>query len=252
MVARLGTGLGRMVRQFRALGPRQYIRYLSARNGSEIALTVHGTPVWLRKGTPDLQVAVSCLGGEFEPLRHLLPKNYDGVIVDAGGYIGTATLALRAMFPHARLIVIEPSEGNLAVLRRNLDRVPGVEVVHGALVGTAGGTISLKSRGTGEWGLTAVEDPQDAGSAETLHQVRGVTLGDLVGEAEDIGLLKLDIEGGEVALIKEDAEALGRVEFIFAELHERIVEGCERLFFEFSRNRHLIKGGGEKYLSIRR
>lgn len=246
------TIFGRAVRQIRAIGLRSYLRFLFARPGTVVAVPIGGRDIWLRKGTPDLRVAVSCLGGEFEPLRHLLSKDYDGVIVDAGGYIGTATLALREMFPAARIVVVEPSDDNLEILRRNLDNVPGIEIVQGALVGRGRPSVDLRARGTGAWGLTAVSAPGDAAATETLHPVKAVTLADIVGAEEEIGLLKLDIEGGEVELLQEDAETLSRIDIIFAELHERIVEGCEALFIEFSESRRLIKGAGEKYLSIRR
>ena len=100
----------RQLRLIHELGIFNYSKYRSAPKGKLIKIVIKGHTITVRKGTPDLGVAVSCLSGEFEILRYLLPENYDGIIVDAGGYIGTATIALKDIFPSAKLVVIEPSK----------------------------------------------------------------------------------------------------------------------------------------------
>ena len=57
-------------------------------------------------------------------------------------------------------------------------------------------------------------------------------------------------EGGEFDVLTHDAQSLSVIKVVFAELHDRMVEGCSKLFFEFSKNRTLIKEKGEKYLSV--
>ena len=215
-------------------------------------ITLNGHRITVRKGTPDLHVAVSCLNGEFEILRFLLPANYKGVIVDAGGYIGTASIALRGIFPKAKLIVIEPSDDNLQILKENLSSLSNVEIVHGALVGTSEKNIKLKNRGTGEFGFTVVEAPSDNPNAPPVQETQAFRLTDLLIGNEKIGLLKLDIEGGERSLLEYDMQTLKNIDVIFAELHDRIIPGCVEKFFEFSEGRMLVKSKGEKYLSVKR
>ena len=54
---------------------------------------IHGRwPVWVRSATPDLRTAIANLTEEFDCLDQLLPEGYSGLIVDGGGYIGTAAL----------------------------------------------------------------------------------------------------------------------------------------------------------------
>ena len=65
-------------------------------------------------------------------------------------------------------------------------------------------------------------------------------------------MLKLDIEGGELSLLENDMESLRNIDAVFAELHDRITPGCVDKFFEFSKDRILIKDKGEKYLSVKR
>ncbi len=55
--------------------------------------------IYIRPLTTDLTVALSSLGSEFECLRAILPADHDGLIVDAGGYIGTAAIKLSEVSP---------------------------------------------------------------------------------------------------------------------------------------------------------
>lgn len=249
---RIAKKIYRWVRILHDIGSANFFRYFFARNGQRVQLIINNHDIIVRKGTPDLRVAVSSLSGEFEILRHLLPAGYQGVIVDAGGYIGTAAIALRDIFPKAKLLTIEPSSENLAVLKGNIANLQNIEVVHGALVGTTQQTIQLNDRGTGEWGFTVVSQPRDRPDASPIQEVPAVKLSDLLAGHESVGLLKLDIEGGELALLEHDSEALRDIDIVFAELHDRIAPGCLEKFLEFSEGRILVKDRGEKYLSIKR
>ena len=242
----------RQLKLIHVLGVVNYFKYRSTPKGKVVKLTIKGHTVAVRKGTPDLGVAVSCLNGEFEILRYLLPEDYNGTIIDAGGYIGTATIALKDIFPSAKLIVIEPSSKNLEMLKQNVANLQNVEIIHGALVGTSETSIQLNNRGTGELGYTVVAKPTDSPNASFLEETPAFRLSDLVKEDEKIGILKLDIEGGELSLLEHDVDSLKNIDAVFAELHDRIVPGCVDKFFEFSKDRILIKEKGEKYLSVKR
>ena len=242
----------RQLRLIRQIGFSAYAHYRLASKGQQIKIVINGHSIIVRKGTPDLNVAASSLNGEFDILKYLLPADYRGVIVDAGGYIGTASIALRSIFPKAKLLVIEPSDDNLEVLKENLSDLTNVEIVHGALVGTSENTIQLNNMGTGEWGFTVVASPSDKPDAVSLQETQAFRLSDLIKENEKIGLLKLDIEGGERSLLEHDMQSLKSIDVVFAELHDRIVPGCEEKYLEFSKDRVLVKGKGEKYLSVKR
>ena len=244
----LAVKVYRILRLIHVLGVASYLQYRLTPKGKLVTLDIKGNTVSVRKGTPDLSVAVSCLNGEFDILRYLLPEHYDGTIVDAGGYIGTATIALNDIFPSAKIVVIEPSNKNLEVLRQNVAHLPNVKVIHGALVGTTEKTIQLNNRGTGEWGFTVVSKPTDNPNASFLQETPAFRLSDLVKEDEKIGLLKLDIEGGELSLLENDMESLRNIDSVFAELHDKITPGCVDKFFEFSKDRILIKDKGEKFI----
>ena len=88
-----------------------------------IKISIQNSDIWIRKNTTDLQVAIESLTGEFNVLKDYIDKDFSGVIIDAGGYIGSATLALRNLFPQAKIICLEPSEKNFQILQKT-------EVVH--------------------------------------------------------------------------------------------------------------------------
>ena len=249
-VAKILRNICRQVHIANLIGFKTYLRYRFSRKGTVIPITIGTFDLNVRNGTKDLSSAISCLTGEFEILRNLLSADFDGVIVDAGSYIGAAALALNEMYPKSRIVCIEPSQKDIEVLRENVKGFENIEVIYAALVGTDAQTVSLKNRGTGEWGLTVVEKPLDNQIAETLHETPAVTLHSLGINIEDIGILKLDIEGAEYDLFRNDSMSLRKINIVFAELHDKIIDGCTAQFFRFSEDRILIKTNSEKYLSI--
>lgn len=213
---------------------------------------VYGRKVWIRKNTPDLSVAISCFDGEFNILEGLFPKDYNGVIVDAGGYIGTAAMALSELYPKANIISIEPSKDNYRILKKNISKYPNITSIYGALVASDKKKVTLKNRKTGAWGYTIVNAPKDSLNVDIMGEVPCYKLSNLGVDIKDIGILKLDIEGGEYDIMKNDTESLQSIPVILVELHDRIIEGCSDLFFEFSKERVVTKDDGEKYLSVKR
>ena len=236
------------------IGLYKYLSYKFGRRGKLMCLELGGQNVWVRKKTRDLSIAINSLIGEneFQACLDYFPKEYNGVIVDAGGYIGTTTLALRSLFPMAKIIIIEPSLENLNSIKKNLTNINNIEIVHGALVGSEIESVELKDTRTGEWGFTIVSNPKIKLNAKKLHDTPAYTLKKLNIALEEIGILKLDIEGGEYDLLKNDLASLEKIPVIYAELHDRFIDGCSELFFSFSKNRNLFKDGGEKYISIKK
>ena len=236
------------------IGYRPYLKYRlqSARQTNALMqVSVNGQRIWVRPGTPDLRVAFQSLRSEFDILSHLLPKDYAGIIIDAGGYIGTAALKLAAMYPNATVITIEASSRNFAVLERNVAGRTNIVPINAALHSIEDLSFDLVDRGTGAWGFSIATG--DAGKP-VLESVSTVTLQQIMRRFPDmpIGIVKMDIEGGEHALFSTYDKALEQVDAVFVELHDRIVPGCTELFHAFSRDRWLLNAGGEKFLSLRR
>ena len=184
----------RQLRLISEIGISNYFKYRLAPNDQRLKLVIKGHTINVRKGTPDLGVAISTLSGEYEVLRYLLPANYEGVIIDAGGYIGTASIALKDIFPQAKLIIIEPSSENLELLKDNVVNLQNIKIVHGALVGTSEKSIKLNNRGTGESGFTVVAKPSDKPNASFIQETPEVL--DQISEEKTLSIYKLILDGG--------------------------------------------------------
>lgn len=217
-----------------------------------VSATVHGIPLLLRPNTPDWEVAYSCLGGEFEALALAYPRDKKGLIIDAGGYIGTAAISLSLMYPQAKIISIEPSSDNFSILKENTHPYKNIISIHAALMPEdQTSPVMLNNRGTGEWGFTTVQAPCDH-PAIPIGQVATVSMRQLL-EAHaplDLMIVKMDIEGGEFSFFQSQSKWLNDSPLLIVELHERIVAGCEKAFGEINKTRFVFKTGGEKYISL--
>lgn len=220
---------------------------------SKVYLDVDGIKVATRARSSDMRVAIESLMREYSFLDDLLSRDYDGLVVDAGGYIGTAAIAFARRFPRARVITIEPSSDNFAVLEENIAAFPNIEARKAALGIEGGRDVALRDRGTGNWGFTIIEQPRDNAVASGIENVPLVSLQEIMDEKNsNIDFLKLDIEGGEKQILDAIPEVLERIPIVFIELHDRIVEGCHDSFLAFSRDRWVLRIGGEKFISIRK
>ena len=217
-----------------------------------VTLSIFGCTVTIRTSTPDIEVARSTLGGEFESVSDSYPKDSAGLIIDAGGYIGTAAIAFARMYPSATIVTVEASGENFRVLQENVARYPNIKAFHAALLPVASEkTVQLFSRGTGEWGFTVIGNAKDA--ATTFSQE--VATLDIPGILSKFGhssimILKMDIEGAELNFLMAPKTWLPITAIYLVELHERIIKGCEAAFSESSRGRFIYKLSGEKFASV--
>ncbi|MEH6836208.1 MULTISPECIES: FkbM family methyltransferase [Falsihalocynthiibacter] len=237
------------------IGYGPYLKYrlklprLSAPGAMKVC--VGGQDIYVRPGTSDLRVAFQNLRTEFDILSDLLPKDFSGLIIDAGGYIGTAALQLARMYPAATIITIEPSSQNYAMLLRNVSAIDRIVPINAALHTEAGQSLELVDHGTGEWGFSIMASDTGCSSMEI---VQTVSLPEIAARYPSmrIGIIKIDIEGSEKDLFENSDKTLSTAEAVFIELHDRMVPGCTELFRNFSRDRWILNAGGEKLLSLRK
>jgi FkbM family methyltransferase len=229
-----------------------YSSYVLARSKKPRTITVGDRTIYVRPASPDLDVVKSSLTGEFDSAIKAAGNLHHGMIVDAGGYIGTAAIAFAEAFPNARVITLEPSHSNFDILLQNVRPYANIIPINKA-IGATLGSIQLRNRGTGEWGFSTVPLPADCPSAVLEQEVSVTTIDALLQEysATGIDLLKLDIEGAEFDLLKEQPEWIDRVRVIVAELHDRIKPGCTEVFNAVAQKRSSTFGSGEKIISVK-
>lgn len=151
-------------------------------------------------------------------------------IVDAGANIGLVSIYLASRFPAARILALEPERGNFALLCKNVERYPNVVPVYGALW-DENAEVDLIDPGIGPWGFRT-RRRGDFGTARRLDRVPGFTLDRLMRDygLDHLDLLKMDIEGAEVEVLRDSAGWIDRVDAIVLELHEWARDGCDQSF----------------------
>jgi FkbM family methyltransferase len=233
-------------------GALNFVALTALRSRRPIRVRVRSIPVFVRPCTPDLAIAKICFAGEFDAaIVAVKPLKYH-FIIDGGGYIGTAAIMLARAFPDATIVSLEPSRENFAVLAMNTAAYPNVIPLNMALGSTEGST-QLVDRGTGGVGFSTVQAPADCASPSRLHDVAVTTVSDLMRRfhAPGIDFLKLDVEGAEHDLLKGQPAWIDKTRIIFAELHDRIIPGCEAVFADATANRrNFVDTSGEKILSV--
>lgn len=139
------------------------------------------------------------------------------LVIDVGANLGQWTAIARAHFPDAVYHLVEPQPGCLAVLKELAVRTPGIHV-HGAAVTRPGiATVFMvgggeRHDGSGNFIPNSTAPIPDAipYPSTTLDALLPAVGGTRV-------LLKLDVEGHELAVLEGAFELLARAEVVVAE-----------------------------------
>lgn len=215
-----------------------------------IDVLIYDNNIRIRKKSPDLNTALKTLGPEFDILQDFFDKTYDGLIVDAGGYIGTAAINFSRRFPQAKIVTIEPNLQNFNLLEYNTSKYKNIIRHRRALAISENSEVPIFDRGHGPLGYSIIEN----NSLKVIDFVKTISLNEIIAENRRNGILKIDIEGFEYYLLTEAKNNLNSFDVIIIELHERIKVGIETSFKLFNNEfkRLCIKTSGEKYISIKR
>lgn len=143
-----------------------------------------------------------------KPLKILKEKSK--VILDLGAHIGLTSIYLSLRYPEAKIIALEASTENFLLLKENTSAFKNIECVNKAvyfedgIVNFGGEKLSynqkVSDRGT----------PTIAVSIDSLMKEYGLN---------QIDLLKVDIEGGEIDLLSKNNDWLEKVKNIIIEIH---------------------------------
>lgn len=140
-------------------------------------------------------------------------ENANPYIVDCGANVGVGVRYWKALFPTSRVVAIEPDPQCFECLEANTRDLVDVELVRKAAWST---NTLLKFAAVGADGghLSSLADRN--GVVKTLD-VESVRLRDyLIGEVD---LLKIDIEGAEMEVLRDCKDHLGLVRNLFVEYH---------------------------------
>lgn len=130
------------------------------------------------------------------------------LIVDAGANVGLSALYFRDRYPKARILAIEPEDGNFAELTKRADDF--IIPIHAGLA-NFDGQLEVCDPGLGEWGFR---------TKRAEHGVPAIRLGTLLETYPcEPFILKIDIEGFEADLF-DDPALLDRFTLIYFEPHD--------------------------------
>lgn len=151
---------------------------------------------------------------------HLIEQDVTPLIIDAGANIGASTLWFASNFPGSHVVAIEPEKNNCELLRKNC-RGLNYKLLEGAISSREGHGF-LHDPGRGEWAYQV--RLSGSGSHVPLYAAAGI-----VADGRAAGmrpfLCKIDIEGGEAELFRENFAWIGEFAVIVIELHDWLFPG---------------------------
>lgn len=181
-------------------------------------------PFALRKSGTDTAVFEQIfLRGDYDLDIPFQPR----LIIDAGANIGLFSVLMKSKFPQAKIICIEPGDANCGMLEKNLARYSDIEIIRAGLWHSDTRLQVMDKYDAGDSSLVSEEDPGG--------NVTGISMNTLVNKyaIERIDVLKIDIEGSEQALFLKNFEQwLPRVRMIIIELHDWLMPGSSKPFFD--------------------
>jgi len=146
------------------------------------------------------------------------------VIIDAGAHIGLASLYFKKLYPKARIWAVEPLLETFTILKRNVEEnvLLDVELMNAALTESGSQSTIYFDNTPLKWWSTAGREngawnhQQDSQS----RQVPSVQLSSLIKRINaPIDLIKMDIEGNELVVLKEAQSDLENVKNMIIEFH---------------------------------
>jgi FkbM family methyltransferase len=139
-------------------------------------------------------------------------------IIDGGDNIGVGCRYWKFLYPESEVIAFEPDENNFSLLQKNMTSYSEFKAEKKALW-SSHGTLKFHAVG-GESGHVA--DANSTAAEHGIIEVSAYRLRDLLDRKVD--LLKLDIEGGEMEVLRDCKDLLGNVERIFVEHHSFLAQ----------------------------
>lgn len=179
-------------------------------------------PVLIRPGTSDIGVLSQVFRTRmFSSLADFHLAGLDSSahinIIDAGANVGYSSLYFQNLFPHARIIAMEPENGNFQMLKKNCLPFENIIPVQKGLWPKSCALRVLPAKSGEEWNSKVTESNGEGGDID------GISVLDLQNSyrISEIHLFKIDIEGAERPLFSDSDvhDWLSRVKLLCLELH---------------------------------
>lgn len=147
------------------------------------------------------------------------------LIVDLGAHIGLATLYFKQQFPDNTILALEPYKNNFDLLVCNVNQngLKNITCINKAIANKSGKTIFYVDTTDTNWFSTGGFTQNAWNNRQITKQIEVdcISLDDLVRQnsIEHIDILKVDIEGFEQSLFKNNSKALSITDNVIFEFH---------------------------------
>lgn len=194
------------------------------------SVSYHGHRIFYRTNTTDIIVVQDILVGTFHNGEYI--RLYEGIeslnatkgILDLGSNIGTFAIKFAVLFPHVKIVAVEPEEENFKILQMNVKSFPNIIPVR-AGVWSHNAYLKVIDRHTGAYGFKVEETDNTDG-------VEGISIDSLCTKYNvQPDVVKMDIEGSENTIFQhiEGCTWLDGVQVFMVETHDRIIPGTDML-----------------------
>lgn len=194
----------------------RYMAWRLLKQRTELVVRLSDGPQIVIRPEPetDLSIAVEVFVFEMYKLHDRIGRNSVRRIVDVGGNVGFSMCYWLTCCPNSKIEVYEPHPKHVELIKRHIALNQAAESV--TVVAAAASTCD------GEMLLTDDGCKSAQVYSETNNVIRVPTV-DWVGRyaGQKIDLLKIDIEGGEFALLKDSRFGEIDAESIVMEWHQR-------------------------------
>jgi len=178
-------------------------------------------PWRLRDNDSDVGTVIAIVGSREYTVAGLSPAQVTRII-DLGGNIGASVLYFSQAYPNAEIVVVEPEPKNLELLEANLANVESrIHLFKEAVGATPGiGRFRVTDWSGGHSLETDVALP-DSRTLERSIDVDVTTIEAIMARLQwdKVDLVKMDIEGGEVAVFRPDSAWPRHVRAVVGEYH---------------------------------
>ena len=139
------------------------------------------------------------------------------LILDCGANIGLSVLYFKKLYPQAKIIAFEPDPNIFKILEKNVqaNNLTDIELVNKAVWINDDG-IDFEIEGGFSGRINKYHSEKNIVKVETQR------LYDLLNK--NVSFLKIDIEGAEFEVIKDCAQKLSLIKYIFIEYHSHVSE----------------------------
>lgn len=160
-------------------------------------------------------------------------------VIDLGANIGLSTLYFAAAFPKSRILCVEPDPENFQVLSANLSQLvtEGRCSLLNAAVWSEDNKLQVDQDEdkSNHWGIKVKKVDSHTNNEPIIN---GYTMTNILEKSgfDKVDILKIDIEGSEIELFKNDTDWLNKIKYIAIEFHDntREISNFDHIMSEYN------------------